>query len=540
MKLNKRLLVFLISFVFFILWAHALPITDTVESNYALTAKEMVAAGDWLSPRIYGKFWYDKPAMIYWLLALAMKLLGYSDLALRVVPALAGAIGVTLIYWFVTKLSNERLGTLAAVLLGTSLQYFMIAKLIITDMVLFDFNAAALIFFYLGFIARDGTKAKRWYLPMYACFALAVLTKGPVGIMLPGLIILLFLAWQRQWAELKNMRIGEGLLLFCLIALPWYGFMYLKHGNLFIQNFFGVHNLLRATVSEHPKANVFYYYLVVFVLSTLPWTGVMTGGIWDAIKKIRQKDMLAQFLIVWIGVFFIFYTLIATKYLTYTFPFLFPVAVLGAIYLGKHLEANSGAVKSWVLLWPLLLLNVLFVFIAYRILKNGLLLDVYLSLAILSFIFMIWCLFRAKEPQRLRMQQYGVIVSYLLLAVMVLPAYAQLQSGKNFARDLSSYKDYRIGTYQSYSTSAVYYSGHLLDRIEPEDAVGKFRNPSFTWYAKYTMPVYTIEEFKTQPGQKKMIIVPTHSEQKFLKEASGTTLEKLAQKDNDVFYRIIP
>ncbi len=540
MKTNRPLLLFLIAFLFFILGGHLIPITDTVESNYALTAKEMVTSSDWISPRIYGKAWFDKPVLIYWLLAAAIKLLGYSELALRCVPALAGAAGVTLAYWFAKRLGGERAALLAAIMLGTSLQYFAIAKLIITDMVLFDLNAAALAFFYLGYTARDETQPKRWYLPMYACLGLAVLTKGPVGVLLPGLSILLFLTWQKGWSELKKMQIFKGLLLFAAIALPWYLIMVWKHGHLFIQNFLGVHNYLRATVSEHPKDNVFYYYGVVFLVSALPWTGVMIGGVVDALKKIRQNDNLAQFLISWVGSFLIFYSCIATKYLTYTFPILFPIAILTALYIENRLEARSSRVKKWLMLlwfWPWLLFQALIVLLGHQVLKNAPFWVLLLMMGV-TFAVTFWHLYPVKDQKPFLTQIGGVIIAYVLLSTLVLPAFAQSKSGKWLAQTLAPYGSYQIGVYRSYSTSAIFYSGHPLTMIEPRDAIAKYRNPSLNWYAKYTMPTHTLDEFQAQPGPKKMIIVPARLQPEFRKEAAGIALEKVDARNNYLFYRI--
>lgn len=534
MKFNKYFLLFLVSLSFLSFWAQAFPITDTVESNYALTAKEMADTSDWLSPRIYGHFWYDKPVMIYWLLALAMKLFGYSELAVRLVPATAGALGIVLIYWFVAKLKGDRAGIVAAFLLGTSLQYFIIAKLIITDMVLFGLDSAALAFFYCGYTNLNHTKA--WYWPMYLFLGLAVLTKGPVGLILPGIIILCFLAWQKQWSELREMKLLSGIGLFGLVALPWYLLMYLNHGNDFIQTFFGVHNYLRATVSEHPRDNVWYYYPLLFIASTLPWTGVVISGILDGIRKIRQHDDLSLFLMIWIGVFFGFYSLMATKYPTYTFPILFPLVVLTASHLEAGREQNS-VTANWVMLWPLLLWQTVFVVIGYRFL-NGRLFMVFTMLTSGLFVSALWRLLSNKARNRSYIPLSTVILTYILFVVMVLPRLADYRSGKQLAQTLSPYAGYRIGTFQFYSTSAVYYSGNRHILIQPQSRISDFRNKSLSWFAKYTMPVKTLREFLALPGEKKLMVVPVTSKQDFLREAAGIPLEQITRKENHIFYQI--
>jgi 4-amino-4-deoxy-L-arabinose transferase-like glycosyltransferase len=533
MKINKPLLLFVLSFMLFIFWAQAFPITDTVESNYALTAKEMVATSDWLSPHIYGKVWYDKPVLIYWLLALAMKTLGYSELVVRLAPALAGAGGVALIYWFVAKLRSDRAGLIAAALLATSLQYFIISKLIITDSVLFTLNAAALVFFYLGYANKNATK--HWYLLIYPCLGLAVLTKGPVGVILPGLIILTFLAWQKNWPELRQMRIGVGLLLFSGVALPWYLLMYLQHGQAFLQTFFGIHNYLRATVSEHPRDNVVYYYPLLFVVSTLPWTGLCFGGIGAGWRQSRKRHDLSLFLLIWAGVFAVFYSLMATKYPTYIFPLLFPVMVLTAFYLEDRLEQNDFKL-GWLVGGGLLLWYAILVVAGFRYL-TGLSLLAFVALNVMALLMAGWS-WRGQGRHPALVILAGVMFSYLLFAMMVVPALANDRSGKQLARTLIPYAGYQIGAYRFYSTAAVYYSGNLLTMLEPQDYIHNFRERSFSWFAKYTMPVATVPEFITQPGKPKLIIVPRSGWRQFRQEAGGVALQRVTQNAEYLFYRV--
>lgn len=108
-----------------------MPITDPVESNYTLTAKEMLLSQDWLSPRIYNQVWFDKTVMFYWLLGIDFKIFGVS--AARIIPAFFGACGIVLAEWFGSEISTPRRGLIAARVLGTSLQYFVISNLLITE-----------------------------------------------------------------------------------------------------------------------------------------------------------------------------------------------------------------------------------------------------------------------------------------------------------------------------------------------------------------------------------------------------------------------
>ena len=209
---RKHLTLLLLLCAMFFLGNGALSITDQVESNYVLTAKEMLASGDYFSPRIYGSYWYDKPAFFYWELIAAFSLFGTTDFAARLFPGIFASIGVFLTYAFGRQLYDARTGFFAAGILATSVGYWIAAKSVITDTTLFVFLNASLVFFYLGY-----TRDRRLYYAAWISAACAVLTKGPVGIVLPGLIILMFLLVRRDIGELRRIK-PLGLGLFVLVG----------------------------------------------------------------------------------------------------------------------------------------------------------------------------------------------------------------------------------------------------------------------------------------------------------------------------------
>lgn len=326
-------------------------ITDPVESNYALTAMEMLQSGDYVSPRIFGNYWYDKPVLFYWELMAAFSLFGTTEFAARFFPSVFGLVGVVMAYAFASRLYDRKTGFVAALVLVTSLEYFYLSHAVITDMTLFVFFSATLMLFYLAY----SENRPRLYYGAYVCAALAVLTKGPVGFILPGLIIVLFLLWRRDFKSIfLHIKLFSGLLLFFVIAGLWYVPMYVMHGGDFISQFIGVHNVLRATVSEHPRDDVWYYYLVVLLLGFFPWVFTLplavkkykplnklkaclrAGGVAGLRRTADSLSMKEQFLVTWAVVVFIFYQCMATKYITYTFPYMIPIAIAFAAYLRHH------------------------------------------------------------------------------------------------------------------------------------------------------------------------------------------------------------
>ena len=335
-------------------WGNAqLPVTAPVEVNYAQTAKEMCAAGDYLSPQIYGGYWYDKPIFFYWELIAAFSAFGVTDFAARFFPALFAAGGLLLTYAFARRIYDERTAFWSSIILGTGLLYAVLAKLIITDMSLFVFFGGTLGAFFVGYYER---RSGYFYIA-YACAGLAVLTKGPIGLLLPGLIILVFLALRRDLSALGRICIPTGLLVFAAVCAPWYVYMYLTHGTDFVNTFLGIHNVLRATVSEHAKWDVWYFYLGIYFLGMFPWSFALPLALYRTWRVRPIIDVRIQFLLAWTIVVPVFFQLMATKYPTYSFPAFLPTAILTA----RLLVHDPRVLKAGAILGMGLYLTVVFV-----------------------------------------------------------------------------------------------------------------------------------------------------------------------------------
>ena len=333
MDQDRRNLIFLtlLGAVLFLMFNGSLAITDPVESNYTQTAKEMLLSGDWVSPRIFGNFWYDKPAFFYWELIAAFKIFGFTDFAARFFPAVFGVIGLWLTYFFARRLYDAQTAVLSGILLATSVGYWVVSKSVITDATLFVFFNAVLVCFYLAYTGKN----KNLYYLCYLFAGLAVLTKGPIGILLPGLIVTIFIVLRRDFAEIPRMK-PLGFVIFLAVVALWYVPMYLLHGSDFLDTFLGVHNYLRATESEHPMWNVWWYYSVLFFLIFFPWGFVTLPRAlwgWFRARRLPSFDRDETFLLVWALTINVFYQMMATKYTTYTMPAMLPISILAARFL---------------------------------------------------------------------------------------------------------------------------------------------------------------------------------------------------------------
>lgn len=432
---QKHLLILLVlGVVLFFSGNASIAITDPVESNYTLTSAEMLASGDYLSPRIYGNFWYDKPVFFYWELIAAFKIFGINEFAARFFPALAGIVGLFMVYGFARKLYDAKTGLFSALILGTSFEYWLLSKTVITDLTLFLFFNAVLVFFYLAYTSRN----KNYYYLCYAFAGLAVLTKGPIGILLPGFIVTVFILCRRDFAEIKRMKWVGGTAIFLLVGGSWYYAMYQLHGQAFLDTFLGIHNVLRATQSEHPEYNVWYYYTAIFFLGFFPWCFSLPMVIRKYWKK-RQWPVLDQttlFLLLWAVLVNVFYQFMATKYSTYTLPALMPIAILAARLLYTYEK----------LVWRLVVINIFF---------------------------------------------------YLGLTFFVtIPLCNSSYSGRNVAAVLQerAQPGDLVVSYGDYRTSAVFYSNIMIYKLAHANEIEGLKPKAMNWSSKNVMPFMSFEE----------------------------------------------
>lgn len=489
-----------------------LPITDPVESNYVLSAITMLKHNSWISPMIYDQVWYDKPPLTYWALMITYKLFGISDFTSRIPNTLVAGASVAFMYHIIYRMSkNVSISVLCAILLMSALQFWYISHAVITDGFLFLFTLAIFGYSYLAFHNND----KASIIKAYIAAALAVITKGPVGILLPGLILVIYVCARyvvhrndENYELSKDVKLlfnPLGLLGFICIASPWYIAMYSIHGEQFISGFLGLHNVDRALVSEHPKFNVWYYYLLIVPLSLLPWTPVICYQL----KSINWKDDFDLFGIIWFVVIVLFYSLVATKYITYTLPAIIPCILWAAVKIGELLtDKETGEFTTslkrfnyWVTL-PLGIYYIIFTF-ATAFDKT---LDS-IPLVVGSFIIVCTIYIGGQYiTSSFRLAIYAIVpllTLYSAITITVSPILFN-QSGlqfKTYIEDTSK----PIYVYGSYYTSIVYY----MDTTPTQVFVDTTDDPRWT-EGKALMPTITKESFLQQSNQNHgaYVIVP--------------------------------
>lgn len=486
------LIVFTILLVF--LFNNQLLVTDSVEANYALTAKEMYLANDWLSPQIYGQYWFDKPIFFYWLIMLSYKIFGFTEFAARLPSSIMGCLSIVFAFWYGSRLYSKETGFYGAFVLLSSFSFFLITKSIITDATLFLFFNATLGFFFIAY-----TGNKNFYICSYFFSALATITKGPIGFLLPGLIILVFLLLEKNLKELKFMRIFSGLLVFAIIALPWYTFMYHKHGMSFINIFFGTHNFLRATLSEHPKDNVFYYYTLILFLGFFPWFTYAFISLKEHYLKSQKFfafDSKEKFLLLWAIIPFVFFQLIATKYITYTYPILFPLSLLVAIFFLKNkalIFNNFSIYTNNIFILSLIAAVYLAYYLNFLPIKA-----LYLPLAYFSVHIVLSKYFYLRKIATSFFIYTAIssCVFYLILLYTTVIPLTELKSAKELASYIATQKNTHITSYGEYPTSAIFYSNSLISKLSKKEDIVNNKPVAYSWKSKNVMPFAALENLQ--------------------------------------------
>lgn len=312
------------------------------EGRYSEIPREMVVTGDYVTPRINGVKYFEKPPLFYWAQAGAIQVLGLNEWALRLWTALFALFGVLTVYVAGRQLFGRRSGLLAASVLATSLLYFYFGRTITLDMAVAALLSAGLLAFLLGTRASPGPRRRRLMWTLYVCTALATLTKGLIGIVIPVIIIGTWMLLLHNWRVLKQMYLPSGLALFLIITAPWH--VLVSVTNPEFANFYFIHeHLLRFATKLNHRYEPMWFYLPVLLVGWLPWVAFLGQALrfnlpssWTA----RQEHSETLFLNIWAGLVFVFLSLSDAKLWPDILPMFPPVALLLGRYFA-HAWSNN-------------------------------------------------------------------------------------------------------------------------------------------------------------------------------------------------------
>ena len=313
-------------------------LTDPDEVFYSLTAKEMAAKNEWMTPLIFGQPQFEKPPLTFWLLEISFKTWGESPFSARFFPAVFATLGVMAVYFLgLMGFKDERKAFLSALVLASSAFYAGMGKTVFTDMIFTVFILCALAMFMLSF--TDRRRQGIGIIGFYVFCALAVLTKGPLGLAVPQLAVILFLLYQRQINFLRNWWVLTGILLFLGLALPWYVYIIHQYGQAFIHEFFYNDHWRRLLVAEHRGNDRWFFYPVTMFAGLFPWSLFLLAAWVDLFNRLKSSvTVMDYFALSWILAVLMIFQFAHSKLASYALPLFPALALMTGNFLGNGLS----------------------------------------------------------------------------------------------------------------------------------------------------------------------------------------------------------
>jgi hypothetical protein len=314
------------------------------EGRYAEIPREMVVSGNWLTPRLDGFKYFEKPPLQYWTTAAAYELFGQHNWTARLWSYLTGFGGILLVWVAGGILFGGPAGLYAALVLASCLFYGAVGHINNLDVGLTFFMSATLVGFLLSLRESATDRGRRfWMLFAWASAALAMLTKGLEGIVLPGGAFIFYSLWQRDWKLWGRLRWGEGLALFSAITLPWFVLM-ARENPKFLWFFFVHEHFERYLTKIHHHFQPWWYFLPLLLAGALPW---LSGAIRALLRGWRSSEPpgrfdSGRFLWVWVVTILVFFSFSDSKLIPYILP-IFPAL---AMLIGREL-ARSPRGLGW-------------------------------------------------------------------------------------------------------------------------------------------------------------------------------------------------
>lgn len=450
---------------------------DQDESQYGEIAVEMADRGDPVTLRVNGQPWFVHPPLYMWLVAATGRVAGFSELTIRVWSVVASVMGVYVTVLLGRDLFNPRAGLLAGTILALTLQYLFQSRLAVFDTVLILWMLLA----FRAFLAAYRWGRKRDYLLFFLFAGLATVTKGPIGLVLPGLVVAVFATVRRAWRRYAEVPWIEGLAVYAAAGLSWYAVETVRHGWAFIATNVGAYTLGRffGVVEQH--AAPWYFYVPVALLGAFPWTTFWPAAATMHIRRWRDHDG-SLIVLLWVLVPLLFYSAAQTKLPGYIMPIL-PFAAIGvaAVWdeaLGRRRDRRIAGAAVWLLL----LMGALFWATAWFLGSRypGPLHDaapVLLAPAALLVVGAVAVLVLAiagAQPAAFAALCLTMAVTWLALVTWTMPLVEAEKPIRPLAAAMRAALTptdrivaYRMGT----ATSLVFYTHHPVEYVETEDAL---------------------------------------------------------------------
>jgi 4-amino-4-deoxy-L-arabinose transferase-like glycosyltransferase len=321
-----------------------IPLLEPDEGRYAEIPREMLARGDFITPHLNGVVYLEKPPLFYWGNALSLSLFGETEFGARFFTATVSIAGVLLTYWMGAAISGPRTGLFSAMVLSTSLYYYIVGRINTLDMTL---AVTMIVAIFPAYLFLSGKREnRRWLHLSYAGAALAFLAKGLIGIVFPAAILLLWMLLSRRHREIGKAISLPGIALFLAISLPWVILVQRANPD-FLWFFFVREHFLRFTTKMHSRYQPFWFFLPIVVGGMLPWLAFARRAVkaaWEARDRYLPPED-RRFLFCWVLFVLLFFSFSRSKLVTYATPLFPPLSVLFGRALETWVDREDGSVR---------------------------------------------------------------------------------------------------------------------------------------------------------------------------------------------------
>ena len=319
------------------------PLAAPDEGRYTEIPREMAESGDYITPRLNGLKYFEKPPLLYWVQTAPIKLFGVKEWAMRLPLAILALLGCLMTYFFTQRLYSRQVGLWAAGILGSSLLYNVLARILILDMGVSIFLSGTLFSFVTATEEERPLKRRLWMYLAASFAAAAVLSKGLIGLALPGLIAVIWLTLTKRWALLKWLYLPSSIGVFFLLAAPWHILASLKNPGFF--DFYFIHeHFERYLTTVHRRHQPIWFFIPVTLLGLLPWPSFLINTLRVFVPKtlFGQRSPKAFFFFLWATIPFIFFSISNSKLIPYILPIFPAIAVMMAFTIVEHLKNNHS------------------------------------------------------------------------------------------------------------------------------------------------------------------------------------------------------
>ena len=318
------------------------PLFDPDEGRYAEIPREMMlSGGDWVIPHLNGIVYLEKPPLQYWLTALAFRAFGENEFAARLCTGLAGYLSLAAVFFLGRTLWGFDAGVRAALFSAASTLFVLLGHQLTLDMLLSFWLTVALGCFLMAQARREGTGHRRlWMLGCWAAMALALLTKGLIGVLIPAAALGAYVLWQRDWRLLRRLNLRWGVPLFAAIAAPWFVLAARANGQ-FLEFFFVREHFLRFLTPIEHRTQPWWFFVPVLTVGIMPWLPQAALALAAPPTDRARRGEFDPLRLLWIWCVFVlvFFSLSDSKLIPYILP---AVPALALLCAGRRAGRGAG------------------------------------------------------------------------------------------------------------------------------------------------------------------------------------------------------